>query len=102
MDGDVESVSYLVVFSAFGETDEHLFFAVGKGGGVGFVAVGLEGVDHLVDGGFHTLEVIVEFDDAGELAEMLGFEVGGDEPDEAQLGVVVEFGAEGGSVAIIK
>ena len=101
VDGDVEGVGDFVVFQSFGEADEHLFLAVGEGVGVGFVAVGLEGVGHLVEGRFDALEVVVEFDDAGELPLVLRFDVGGDQSDETQVRQVVKLGADGGAFGVV-
>ena len=100
--GDVEGIGYLVVLETFGEADENILFAIGEGVGVGFVAVRLEGTDHLVKGRFDALEVVVEFDDAGELSLVLRFDVGGDEPDDAQVRQLVKFGAEGGPFGIVE
>ena len=100
--GDVESVGYLIVLESFGQTDEHLLLAVGKGVGVGFVIIGLERVLHLVEGGLYPLRVVIQLDDSGELLLMLRFDVRGDKPDEPHVGQLVELRTEGCAAGILK
>ena len=102
MDGDVELVGDLVVLETFGETYEHIFLAVGERIGVGLVVIVMDGVRHLVEGGPYALEIVVKLDNAGELALVLRFEVGGDKPDDAQVRQLVELGPESGAFGIIE
>lgn len=102
VDGDVELIGYFIVFQSLREADEHVLLAVGERGGVGLVVVGLERAGHLVKGRFDALDVVVELDDTGELPLVLGFEVGGDEPDDTQVRQLVELGAKRGTFGVIE
>ena len=82
--------------------DEQMLLAVGERGGVGLVVVGLDRASHLVKGRFDALDVVVELDDAGELPLVLGFEVGGDEPDDTQVRQLVELGTKRGTFGVIE